>query len=125
MNIGDKIKEARIEKNLSVRSLAKEAGIDNSYLSKIERNISVPSLDTLVKLGKALDIPLVGLQMALLKNKEDAIIYDLMQHYIDSYRLDIDIKLEYAGDCRISELKRNISRLVSETLIEIHKEDEC
>jgi len=121
MKIGDKIKEARMEKNLSVRSLAKEARIDNSYLSKIERNVSMPSIDVLYKIGQALDTPLIGLQMALLKNKEDVILDDAIEAYIKNrFQLDIDIKKEYANDCRMSELRRNISELIGNIWLEIY-----
>lgn len=123
--LGQKIREQRKIKGLTQKELAEKSKVSLSAIEKYEKGTRIPSLGVLVEIGKVLETPLVGLKMALLKNKEDAIIDNLLQHYIDLYQLNIDIKLQYTGDCRISELKRNISEIVSETLIKINKEDEC
>lgn len=123
--LGQKIREQRKIKGLTQKELAEKSNVSLSAIEKYEKGTRIPSLDVLVEIGKALDTPLIGLKMALLKNKEDSIIDNLLQNYIDLYGLNIDINLEYKGDCRISELKRNISKLVSKTLIDIHKEDNC
>jgi transcriptional regulator with XRE-family HTH domain len=57
-NIGKKIKEERETLKLTQKELAKRAGIDFRFLGNIERGISKPSLDTIVKISRALDIPL-------------------------------------------------------------------
>lgn len=58
MTIGQWIKEEREKAGLSIRQLADKVGVSNSYLSKIERDLKNPSIDTLVKLGKALNAPI-------------------------------------------------------------------
>lgn len=52
------IKEIRIERGLSINELAKKAGISKSIISKVERKEVIPSLLTVCKLSKALDVKL-------------------------------------------------------------------
>ncbi|NMM65226.1 helix-turn-helix transcriptional regulator [Clostridium sp. P21] len=55
-NIGEKIKCERLKKRLKQYELAKKAGISNTFLSDIEINRSSPSLKTLDKIARALEI---------------------------------------------------------------------
>lgn len=57
-NIGKKIKEERETLKLTQKELAQRAGIDFRFLGNIERGVSKPSVDTLVKIARALDMPL-------------------------------------------------------------------
>ncbi len=57
-NIGKRIKEERKTLKLTQKDLAKRAGIDFRFLGNIERGVSKPSLDTIVKISRALDMPL-------------------------------------------------------------------
>ncbi|WP_213144429.1 helix-turn-helix domain-containing protein [Neobacillus citreus] len=57
--IGEKIRELREKKNLSISELAERAGVAKSYLSLIERNnYSNPSIHYLTKICKVLDVSL-------------------------------------------------------------------
>jgi len=58
MDYGSKLKEIRKSKNISARSLASQVGLDPSQVSKIENNVSKPSLDALEKICSVLDITL-------------------------------------------------------------------
>ena len=50
--IGEKIKQLRIEKNMSISELAEKANVAKSYLSSIERNIqSNPSIQLIEKIS--------------------------------------------------------------------------
>ena len=57
-NIGKKIKQERETLKLTQKELAQRAGIDFRFLGNIERGVSKPSVDTLVKIARALDMPL-------------------------------------------------------------------
>lgn len=57
-NLGQKIRQLRNQKGLTIAQLAEIAGIDDYYLGEIERAQKKPSLDTLLKLSNALDIEL-------------------------------------------------------------------
>lgn len=49
---------ARLKRNLTQAQLAKKAGTKQSAISRIESMGSLPSVSTLRKLSKALDVPL-------------------------------------------------------------------
>ena len=57
MNLGQAIRAARLERDLSQSALAEKTGISNSYLSQIEAGKQDPSLETLQQLSAALDVP--------------------------------------------------------------------
>jgi transcriptional regulator with XRE-family HTH domain len=56
MNIGEKIKQLRTDKNLTQPQLAEAIGIEQSYLSKLENDKSTPSADIFQAILKALGI---------------------------------------------------------------------
>lgn len=56
MNIGVKIRELRLKKDMKQIELAKKAGISNTYLSDIEGGRTMPSLKTLIKISEALQV---------------------------------------------------------------------
>src|SRR4051794_17892814 len=55
-NLGDYIREQRAASNVSLRQLAKLAGVSNPYLSQIERGLRKPSAEILQQIAKALRI---------------------------------------------------------------------
>lgn len=58
MMIGDRIKQLRKNKGLTLSELAEQAGVAKSYLSSIERNLqSNPSVHFLEKISSVLDVP--------------------------------------------------------------------
>lgn len=58
LQIGQKIKNCRIAKNITIKELAQEAQITPSMLSQIERGQANPSLNTIRALSSALDEPM-------------------------------------------------------------------
>ena len=58
IEIGQKIKDLRLSKNMKVVELAKKAHISQPYLSDIEKGRTTPSLDKLSSICDALDITL-------------------------------------------------------------------
>jgi DNA-binding XRE family transcriptional regulator len=61
VQILDKLRKTRIEQNISVLTLANTVGISHSHLFYIEGKRVTPSIDLVVKLAKALHIPLKNL----------------------------------------------------------------
>lgn len=55
---GKVLKAHRLKRNLSQRSLAKLAHVDQTAIGLIERNQRSPSLDTLDALSRSLNVPL-------------------------------------------------------------------
>lgn len=54
--IGDFIREQREQAHVSLRQLARVAGVSNPYLSQIERGLRKPSADILQQIAKGLAI---------------------------------------------------------------------
>ncbi len=57
-NIGTTIREFRLQKNMSQGDIEKRTGLLRCYLSRVENGHTVPSLDTLQKIARALDLQL-------------------------------------------------------------------
>lgn len=53
---GQRVRELRIDKKMSQGDLAKILGVHRTYISGIERGLRNPSLLTLKKISKALDV---------------------------------------------------------------------
>ncbi len=51
-----KIKEIRTEKGLTQKELSKLSGVSESYIGDLERNEKIPSIITICKLAKALEV---------------------------------------------------------------------
>ncbi|MGO5443450.1 helix-turn-helix domain-containing protein [Faecalimonas sp. LCP19S3_D12] len=54
MNIGNKIRELRIEKNLTQEELANRAELSKGFISQLERNLTSPSIATLIDILQCL-----------------------------------------------------------------------
>lgn len=54
--MGNRIKSARKKKKITQEQLAEMTGLSNNYISNIERNCSIPSIDTLLKICNSLGI---------------------------------------------------------------------
>jgi len=112
-HLGDYIRTQRRDSNVSLRQLAKLAGVSNPYLSQIERGLRKPSAEILQQIAKALRISAEALyvQAGILEQREgsgivaDAILADdglnerqkqvLLEIY-DSFRKENAVVLEPA-----------------------------
>jgi len=56
VNIGERLRELREERNISMRALAARSGLSANALSMIERSKASPSVSTLYKLADALGV---------------------------------------------------------------------
>ena len=61
MVIGDRLRELREGKNLSQGDIEKRTGLLRCYISRVENGHTVPAIETLEKLARALEIPLYQL----------------------------------------------------------------
>ncbi len=60
-NIGQKIREIRLDKGISLTDLAEKINLSKSLISQVERNEVTPSLGTLQKIATALNMHLIDL----------------------------------------------------------------
>lgn len=56
--VGQRIRQRRKERGLSLRELAEQADLTASFLSLVERGHNTPSLDSLRRIAAALDVPM-------------------------------------------------------------------
>jgi transcriptional regulator with XRE-family HTH domain len=61
MLIGDRLRAIREEKKLSQGDIEHRSGLLRSYLSRVENGHTVPSVETLEKMARALEVPLYQL----------------------------------------------------------------
>lgn len=59
--VGIRIRQIRLEKELTQEELALEAGLNRAYIGYIERGERNPSTETISKIAKALKVPLYTL----------------------------------------------------------------
>src|SRR5690348_5538464 len=58
MNIGETIRNYRLQKGMSQGDIEKRTGLLRCYLSRVENGHTIPSLDTLSKIAGAMELPL-------------------------------------------------------------------
>ncbi len=58
MNIGETIRNFRLQKGMSQGDIEKRTGLLRCYLSRVENGHTIPSLDTLAKIASAMEVPL-------------------------------------------------------------------
>lgn len=61
MVISDRLRQLREEKKLSQGDIEKKTGLLRCYVSRVENGHTVPAIETLEKLARALDVPLYQL----------------------------------------------------------------
>ncbi|ANZ42800.1 transcriptional regulator [Lentzea guizhouensis] len=77
-NIGDFIREQRSTAKISLRELAKQAGVSNPYLSQIERGLRKPSAEILQQIAKGLRISaeVLYVEAGILQQREGGALAD-------------------------------------------------
>jgi transcriptional regulator with XRE-family HTH domain len=61
MIIGDRLRGLREEKRLSQGDIEKRTGLLRCYISRVENGHTVPAIETLEKMARALEVPLYQL----------------------------------------------------------------
>lgn len=59
--LGQRIRELRMQQHMSQEELSFKAGISPAHLGQIERALKNPTIDTIAKIAVALDIPIADL----------------------------------------------------------------
>ena len=65
------LRELRLDRRLSQESLALEVGIHRTYVSQLERGLKSPSLKTLEKITKVLNISLSEIMLLVERKMVD------------------------------------------------------
>lgn len=83
--IGEKIKLARNNANLTQEELAEELSLCTEHISKLERGISYGSIDTIIDICRTLNITPNYLLKDLIDNKSNSFEYELDKDFITNY----------------------------------------
>ena len=68
VDVGERLRELRQERGMSMRALARASGLSANALSMIERGRTSPSVSTLYKLSEAMEIPITAFFRAPTQN---------------------------------------------------------
>jgi transcriptional regulator with XRE-family HTH domain len=61
MVIGERLRDLRAQKNLSQGDIEHKTGLLRCYISRVENGHTVPAIQTLEKMARALDVPMYRL----------------------------------------------------------------
>jgi transcriptional regulator with XRE-family HTH domain len=61
MIIGERLRAVRAEKNLSQGDIERRTGLLRCYISRVENGHTIPAIETLEKMARALEVPLYQL----------------------------------------------------------------
>lgn len=61
MLVGERLRHVREKKNLSQGDIEKRTGLLRCYISRVENGHTVPAIETLEKMARALEVPLYQL----------------------------------------------------------------
>lgn len=64
------LRRLRFKRALSQEALAVDAGVDRSYVGRIERGVENPTVETLDRLAKALEVPAAELLLVPKSNEK-------------------------------------------------------
>lgn len=64
------LRRLRVKRALSQEALAVDAGVDRSYVGRIERGVENPTVETLDRLAKALEVPAAELLLVPKSNEK-------------------------------------------------------
>ncbi|MDR0951953.1 MAG: helix-turn-helix domain-containing protein [Oscillospiraceae bacterium] len=102
LNVGTRIKKARIDKKLTQAELAERLELSNNYISSIERGTSIPSLDCFIRVCNALDVT------------ADMLLTDSVYKANEYLKESIAIKLEKCSKKNMRIAERFIDLLLEE-----------
>lgn len=89
MKLGERIKQLRNDAELTQPELAVKAGIEQSYLSKLENEKSTPSFEVLTKIASAFDMD----AMTLISSLDEQHLQSQLGH-LPEIAIKIDVKRE-------------------------------
>ena len=80
MDIGKKIRELRIQNDLTLEALASRSELTKGFLSQVERNLTSPSISTLKDILEALG---TNLSEFFHEDKEEQIVFSTQDFFVD------------------------------------------
>jgi transcriptional regulator with XRE-family HTH domain len=88
--IADRLKAIREQKNMSQGDIEKKTGLLHCHISRVENGHTVPAIETLEKLARAMEVPM----------------YALFYEGEDHLRYEPNLKKKTAGEAQVQTLAR-------------------
>ena len=104
-SLGHKVTKLRKKKSLSQERLADKADLSQQHISRIERNLTYPSVATLSKIAKVLGVQLDDLVDAKIANADDKYVYEILR------------KLDFLDIAEKSKVSGYIDRILEDSEI--------
>lgn len=82
MDIGQRIKQLRIQNNLTLEELASRSELTKGFLSQLERNLTSPSVSTLEDILEALGTDLASF---FKESKESKVVFKKEDYFVDEH----------------------------------------
>jgi transcriptional regulator with XRE-family HTH domain len=74
LKVGERIRGFRVQRGLSQGDIEQRTGLLRCYLSRVENGHTTPSLQTLAKIARALDVPLAHFFIDVQENGEPPMV---------------------------------------------------
>ena len=94
MNLGERLKLSRLEKNISIRNLAKNIGLSPSFISQIEQGKANPSIDNIKKIAHFLEVSI----NFLIEDRKSIVSYVKKKEQMIADSLNSKIKISILSD---------------------------
>lgn len=85
MTLGKRIREIRLENDMSLRDFAKAAGTADTTVMKWEKDTAEPSFGNVVKISKTFDVPLDLLAKNWEETRREKALKDIEDHVNKKY----------------------------------------
>ena len=117
-DIGTQIRNERIRQGLSCRGLARKAGVEYSFLNKVENGYFEPGLEYIIKIGDALNVTFMTKEyMEYMTSDERKLIRHIATKVRDENLIDVDVEAQIMGDyLTYTKLKQEIEKTTEKFL---------
>lgn len=117
-DIGTQIRNERIRQGLSCRGLARKAGVEYSFLNKVENGYFEPGLEYVIKIGDALNTTFATKEYnEYMLEPERQIIRHIATKVRDEKLIDVDVEAQIMGDyITYTKLKQEIEKATEKFL---------
>ncbi|MBS6358631.1 helix-turn-helix domain-containing protein [Intestinibacter bartlettii] len=123
-DIGTQIRNERIRQGLSCRGLARKAGVEYSFLNKVENGYFEPGLEYIIKIGDALNVTFMTKEyMEYMTSDERKLIRHIATKVRDENLIDVDVEAQIMGDyLTYTKLKQEIEKTTEKFLRKMKNE---
>ncbi len=111
MEIGEKLRNLRIQKNLTQEELGERTDLSKGYISQLERDLSSPSMETFFSILEVLGVTpeqffsQQPLEQKIVYNEEESTLYYDEEHgYEQKWNLSLLLLIKMANTKRLNLL---------------------